>query len=375
MTGPTTVVVLASTSWSGHQLYDQRLARALAVDRAVVYVDPPVPVLGLGKPGAPAPRRREVDGVVVLSPRMLPFGRRRGLALITALWVGLVVRREVRRLPGTPGLLVTAAHPLTLRLLAGWPTELLLKDDYVAGAALIRGAAGRIERHRRQLLARVDQVAVVSPVLADAATGMGARSPVHVVPPGCDPTTAPVPVDALLTGVPSPRAVFIGMVSDRIDFTMLEATCAAGVVVVAVGRQQATFSQQDRWDVLVAAGSLVPLGEQPPAVVASLVAACDVGLVPYTRSGFNQACFPLKLLEYLAAGIPVVASDLPAVRWLDAPHVHVVDDAAQLPGALQAAVAEAADPATAQRCRDFAAEHTWAHRARRHAELLGARGA
>lgn len=372
MSGPRTVVLLSSTPYAGHQLYDQRLARALAADRVVVYVDPPVPVFGLGKPGRPAPRRRQVDGLTVLAPRMLPLGRRRGLSLLTALWIGLLVRVEGRRTPGTPGLLVTSAHPTTLRLLARWPTELLLKDDYVAGAALIRGAADRIERHRRQLLARVDQVAVVSPVLAEAADGMGARSAVHVVPPGCDPTAATVDVSTLLADVPGPRAVFIGMVSDRIDFAMLEATCAAGVTVVAVGRQQTTFSQQERWAALVDAGSLVPLGERSPEVVASLVAACDVGLVPYTRSDFNRACFPLKLLEYLAAGTPVVASELPAVRWLDAPHVHVVDGAEDVADALARALTEAADPATSRRCRDFAAGHTWARRARRHVELLGA---
>ncbi|QNG38267.1 glycosyltransferase family 1 protein [Geodermatophilaceae bacterium NBWT11] len=370
-TAPDTVVLLASTPYAGHQLYDQRLARALAAERAVVYVDPPVPVFGLGKPGPPPPHRRSVDGVTVLAPRMLPFGRRRGLATLTGLWVGLLARHAGRRAPGVPGVLVTSAHPVSLRLLRGWRSELLLKDDYVAGAALIRGAAGRIARHRRQLLRGVDAVAVVSPVLAEAAAAMGAPAEVHVVPPGCDPGAGRVDVAALLAAVPGPRAVFIGMVSDRIDVDLLAATCAAGVTVVVVGRQQATFSQQDRWACLVATGRLVLLGERTPDVVASLVAACDVALVPYTQSDFNRACFPLKLLEYLAAGTPVVASDLPAVRWLDAPHVHLVADAVGLPAALAAALADAADPATTGRCRDFAAGHTWADRARRHVALLG----
>lgn len=366
-TPPGTVVLLASTPYAGHQLYDQRLARALAVGRRVVYVDPPVPVLGLGRRGRPPRRRREVDGLTVRSPRMLPWGRRPLLAPLTALWVGLVARRAGRS-DRHPAVLVTAAHPLTLRLLRHWRSELLVKDDYVAGAGLIAGSARRIERDRRALLAAVDEVAVVSPVLADAAAGMGARGPVHVVPPGCDPGAGRTDVTDLLAGVPGPRAVFIGMVSDRIDFSVLAATCAAGVSVLAVGRQQPTFSQQAAWDALVAAGRLHPVGERSPEVVASLVRACDVGLLPYTQSDFNRASFPLKLLEYLAAGIPVVASDLPAVRWLGAPHVHLTDGG--VPGALAAALADAADPGTAARCAAFAAEHTWSRRASRHAELL-----
>ena len=42
----------------------------------------------------------------------------------------------------------------------------------------------------------------------------------------------------------------------------------------------------------------------------------DVGVVPYRDSPFNRGSFPLKTLEYLAAGRAVVATDLPAVRWL-----------------------------------------------------------
>jgi teichuronic acid biosynthesis glycosyltransferase TuaH len=368
-TPPQTVVLLASTPYDGHQLTDQRLARALAEEVGVLYVDPPIPFLGLGRSGPVPPRRRRVDGVTVLSPRMLPRGRRRGLAVLTAVWVGLLVRWTARRAP-RPALLVTAAHPLTLRLLPAWRSELLLKDDYVAGAGLIKGSGERIARHRRALLAAVDEVVVVSPVLAEAAGEMGARSAVHVVPPGCDVESGTVDVSGLLADVPGPRAVFIGMVSDRIDFDVLEATCAAGLTVVAVGRQQPTFSQQGRWTALVESGALRPLGERSPEVVASLVRACDVGLVPYTQSDFNRASFPLKLLEYLAAGTPVVASDLPAVRWLAAPHVHVVSSRDDVPDALAQALAEAGDPATAQECVVFAAQHTWVRRARRHVELL-----
>jgi hypothetical protein len=37
----------------------------------------------------------------------------------------------------------------------------------------------------------------------------------------------------------------------------------------------------------------------------------DVGLTPYADTPFNQASFPLKTLEYLSAGLPVVSTDLP----------------------------------------------------------------
>ena len=49
------------------------------------------------------------------------------------------------------------------------------------------------------------------------------------------------------------------------------------------------------------------------------------GLTPYAQSAFNAARFPLKTLEYLAAGCPAVVSDLPAHRCFGAPHVVIAD--------------------------------------------------
>ncbi len=63
----------------------------------------------------------------------------------------------------------------------------------------------------------------------------------------------------------------------------------------------------------------VPRGE-----VASLFHASHVTAVPLTGADRNtlQGCCPLKLLEALAAGCPVVASDLPVVQELATPGRH-----------------------------------------------------
>ena len=86
--------------------------------------------------------------------------------------------------------------------------------------------------------------------------------------------------------------------------------------------------------------------------------------MPYTLSDFNRASFPLKTLEYLAAGRPVVATRLPAIEWLGTELVRIEDDAERFADAVDAAIAEGlgADMVAARRA--FAAEHSWDARVR-----------
>lgn len=62
-------------------------------------------------------------------------------------------------------------------------------------------------------------------------------------------------------------------------------------------------------------------GRVPHAEVAGLLVDADVLLMPYTRDvrvfggsgGTAEYCSPLKMFEYLAAGRPIIASDLPSI--------------------------------------------------------------
>ncbi|HJU73907.1 MAG TPA: glycosyltransferase [Gemmatimonadaceae bacterium] len=65
-----------------------------------------------------------------------------------------------------------------------------------------------------------------------------------------------------------------------------------------------------RADVLGLRPRITSLGALPPARMPELLTACDIGVLP----GSNDYGQPMKLLEYAAAGLAIVAPDLAPVR-------------------------------------------------------------
>ena len=146
---------------------------------------------------------------------------------------------------------------------------------------------------------------------------------------------------------------------------MLEGVADTGRSLVLVGPRRAlSGSGGPRLDALLLRPNVTWVPEQPPAAIADYLAALDVGLTPYADSDFNRASFPLKTLEYLAAGLPVVTSDLPASRQLDTQLVTVAEDRDDFVRQTVRLLDNHADDSGAGRRRAFAAEHTWSARAR-----------
>jgi glycosyltransferase involved in cell wall biosynthesis len=113
-------------------------------------------------------------------------------------------------------------------------------------------------------------------------------------------------------------------------------------------------------------------GFQPPETVPWYLAAGDLAVVPNRATPAISARYtsPLKVFEAMAVGIPLVASDLPALREI----LHHGQDAWLVPPEDPQALAQGietllADPTLARRLgaalRSRAAEHSWDARAQR----------
>lgn len=110
-------------------------------------------------------------------------------------------------------------------------------------------------------------------------------------------------------------------------------------------------------------------GFVPPPQVAEHLARADVLVLPNPRSALSASwTSPLKLFEYLAAGRPIVASDLPAFREVLADGENALLVPPGDVAALAAAVARLLDDAAlsrrlARRAWEDAARYTWEARA------------
>jgi teichuronic acid biosynthesis glycosyltransferase TuaH len=133
--------------------------------------------------------------------------------------------------------------------------------------------------------------------------------------------------------------------------------------------------EPERFGALVARETVRWTGPVPADEVGRYLAGADVGLTPYRDTAFNRASFPLKTLDYLAAGLPVASTDLPASRWLveqggTAGCVELAPDATAFAAAARAAAGRSGAD-LAERCRALVGAHTWDDRARRMAAVLG----
>jgi glycosyltransferase involved in cell wall biosynthesis len=125
----------------------------------------------------------------------------------------------------------------------------------------------------------------------------------------CDPAT-PIPED--IANLPKPIFGFFGLVADWVDLEAIAATARAhpeGSVVV-IGKVAPDVDPS----VLKAEKNIHLLGRKPYAALPGYCKAFDVALMPFKVNELTLNANPLKVREYLAAGVPVVSSDIPEVR-------------------------------------------------------------
>jgi len=146
----------------------------------------------------------------------------------------------------------------------------------------------------------------------------GPRDRVRVIPNGCDVPESRTFQGIRLDGVP--RIVYAGQLYPwkGVDVLVEAMTRLPSARLVILGGIEGE-ADTDRIRALVAARGLFSrtemLGTVPQAQVAKELEAASVVAVPFLRSGMTERhTSPIKAFEAMAAGRPIVASDLPSSR-------------------------------------------------------------
>lgn len=235
------------------------------------------------------------------------------------------------------------------------------RDDWSAHPSYA-SLHGEIEKAYRGLRSRrVDVVAVSEQLLARLApTGrsMHLRNAVEPQEWACPaagddaPGAAPVIADG-----GRPRAVYTGTLDTRLDLGWLAQIAVSGAVHLVLA---GPVTDQRVGSRLTALPNTTLTGQLDRFGTSQLVRGAAICLVPHTDTPLTRTMDPLKLYEYLAAGKPVVATNLPPMRGFGE-RVLLVDDAGGRGDALERALAM--PPADEDERKRFLTENSWAVRA------------
>ena len=313
----------------------------------------------------------------------------RGSFLARAAAVGLAARRRgatvftrdlqladlLLRLPaGGRGRVVYEAHAVesTMYLERG--------TLYGTSETADEGKAARIARREERVWKRAAGFVATTAGIRDAfAERHGTRRGVRVVPNGCD--VPPLRAFPGLAHENPPRVLYAGQLCPwkGVDVLVEAVAAVPGARLVILGGIEGEADTRRIRDLVEArglGGRTEMTGPVPQARVADALGRAAVVVAPFLRAGMTERhTSPLKIFEAMAAGRPIVASDLPSSREVlsDGENALLVPpgDVSALAGALRRVLA---DGDLARRLAgaawDAAPRYSWDARARALRELF-----
>jgi len=274
----------------------------------------------------------------VTNPLVIPLPGWGAADRINATILATTLRRLCRR-HGLEDPLLWTFMPNVGRLLGRLNERLVIYhcvDEYSAFTGVSRDSIAGMER---DLVRRADLVLTSSERLAAERIGLNPNTRfvshgvdvAHFVR-ALDPAIEP-PLD--LRALPRPVIGFFGLLADWVDLDLVRAVAIARPdwSFVLVGKEATGLG------VVRGLANVHLLGQKPYALLPAYCRGFDVGIIPFRTNELTLRANPLKLREYLAAGLPVVSTPLPEVaryRGL----VHLAEGASGFIQSITAALGE-----------------------------------
>lgn len=340
-------IICFSHDWSGDPLSKTHLMRILARENRVLWVNsigyrtPTVSKADMSrlvkKLAAATVALREVEpNIHVLNPLALPLHGPAARAFNRRI-LRFQIQRAMRRL-GFSRPMSWIFNPAAA-VIAGTLSEDCIiyycVDEYSAFTGVASQSLLELER---QLLEKSDLVIVSAEKLYESKSPLNPRTVLvrHGVDyehfrKALDPA---LQVPAEIAGLPHPVIGFFGLIADWVDVELMSQvakTFAAGSLVV-LGKTTTDVSM------LAALPNVHLLGRKPYADLPAYCKGFDVAINPFRINTLTLNANPLKVREYLAAGLQVISTAIPEVRAMG--HCRIAGNAGEFIKEIHAALAD-----------------------------------
>jgi glycosyltransferase involved in cell wall biosynthesis len=325
-------IICISQDWEGDPTSKKHIMRILSARNRVLWVNS----IGMRRPTAAASDlrrlaaklRRIVSGVrqvepnlYVMDPPVLPLPGMAMAERVNRVVLAARLRNLCRRLHLQRPIVWTFL-PNVNWLLGRLHEQMVIYhcvDEYSEFSGVPKEVIVRMER---ELIRRADLVFTSAEKLCAERREINPRT--YFIPHGVDvahfsraldPATT---VAAEIAALPKPVIGFFGLLADWVDLDMIGALARA--------RPQWSFALVGKAQTDLRAVEGLPnvrlVGQRPYAALPGYCRGFDVGLIPFRMNELTLRVNPLKLREYLAAGLPVVSTPLPeVVRYQGVVHI------------------------------------------------------
>lgn len=368
-------MVVFGEDWGSHPSSTQHLMRHLMPEHQILWVNS----LGLRRPhlcrrdllramqklGAmfrpsPAGMTLSNDGPVQLNPKVVPLPAQQWARTLNACLLKRMITPHIREQAQAP--ILWTSLPSAVGVIGHLRTRATVYycgDDFSALAGVDHAPVAEMEQ---ELADKADLIIVSSEVLKAKFPSAKTR----VLPHGVDFERFAMPVSRApeISGC-GPVAGFYGAIAEWFDQALMIAVARRlrHWRFVLIGPAQCDISA------LLAEPNIHWLGPKPHGQLPHFSQHWNVGLLPFRHNRQIEACNPLKLREYLAAGQPVVSTDFPALaEYRDFIHITNTVD-----GFCRAIEASQTDTVASKMTRQLrVAQESWRDRSRELTHLLSA---
>jgi glycosyltransferase involved in cell wall biosynthesis len=323
-------ILCFSHDWTGDPLSKTHLMRVLSRDNRILWINaianrmPTTSTKDISRifkklKSFTEPVREVEKNIFVLSPLAIPAYGTEAVRKFNEKFLVRQVKKAMKKL-GFENPLNMVFNPAA-GLLAGKLGEKELiyycVDEYTA----FTGASKGLKEIEEDLFRKSDLVVVSAENLLESKKHFNANT--FLIRHGTDwahfrkALDEDTKVPEEIANLPKPIIGFHGLLADWVDFELIKKIAAhfdKGSVVL-IGKT--TVDAEQKIKILNDIPNIHFLGRKPYAELPAFCKGFDVALNPFAINDLTLAANPLKVREYLAAGIETISTDIPEVRILE----------------------------------------------------------